>query len=66
MREVYFGNLSPGQVDEEVMRELLEPAMHELPEFGQEHGPAITKAGCKGFRSPLRQSIKRSYKLHCI
>lgn len=55
MREVYFGNLSPGLVDEEagllgapgarkVMRELLEPAMHELPEFCQDQGPAITKA----------------------
>ncbi|CAK9107952.1 Hypothetical protein SCF082_LOCUS50223 [Durusdinium trenchii] len=43
MREVYFGNLVIGMVDEEVMRELVEPAMQELPEYVADQGPPITK-----------------------
>lgn len=43
MREVYFGNLASGLVDEEVIRDLVEPAMHELPEYSSALGPPITK-----------------------
>lgn len=43
MREVYFGNLAAELVDEQVIRELVEPAMHELPEYSSELGPPITK-----------------------
>ena len=41
--EVYFGNLATGLVDEEVIRGLVEPAMHELPEYSSALGPLITK-----------------------
>ncbi|CAE7464717.1 unnamed protein product [Symbiodinium necroappetens] len=43
LREVYFGNLATGMVDEEVMRELLQPAAVEVPEFDPDLGPAICK-----------------------
>jgi len=43
VREVYFGNLATGMVDEEVMRELLQPAAVEVPEFDPDLGPAIGK-----------------------
>ncbi|CAE7692290.1 unnamed protein product [Symbiodinium sp. CCMP2456] len=43
LREVYFGNLATGMVDEEVMRELLQPAAVEVPEFDPDLGPAIGK-----------------------
>jgi len=42
-REVYFGNLAPGCADEEAMRELVEPAVREMPEYNRELGPPIVK-----------------------
>eukprot|EP00931_Biecheleriopsis_adriatica_P121358 TRINITY_DN96441_c0_g1_i1.p1 TRINITY_DN96441_c0_g1~~TRINITY_DN96441_c0_g1_i1.p1 ORF type:complete len:319 (+),score=69.09 TRINITY_DN96441_c0_g1_i1:27-959(+) len=43
MREVYFGNLSSGEVDEELMLELVTPACLELPEYDASLGPPVTK-----------------------
>ncbi|CAE6920129.1 unnamed protein product [Symbiodinium natans] len=43
LREVYFGNLACGMVDVEVMRELLQPAAVEVPEYDPELGPPIGK-----------------------
>lgn len=43
LRELYFGNLLTGKVDEEVLTELLTPVATELPEYKPEWGPPVTK-----------------------
>ncbi|CAE7347026.1 unnamed protein product [Symbiodinium natans] len=42
-RDVYFGNLVRGMVNEEVMRNLIQPAAMQAPEYDPELGPPITK-----------------------
>lgn len=43
LRELHFGNLASGTVDEESIRELLTPACLELPEYDESQGPPVTK-----------------------
>lgn len=52
LRELYFGNLTTGQVDETVMLKLLTPICTQLPEYKPDLGVAVTKVSMS--TDPLR------------